>query len=86
MIRTTPSAFASFPRAAITLALCALLGACAVGPDYQRPALDVGAAYKEGEVEVPGWKPAQPDRIRPARVRAESAAFVMPPRYSRSGP
>ncbi|WP_373981110.1 efflux transporter outer membrane subunit [Achromobacter sp. JD417] len=60
MIRTTPSAFASFPRAAITLALCALLGACAVGPDYQRPALDVGAAYKEGQVEVPGWKPAQP--------------------------
>lgn len=53
-----PSAF--LPRAGITLALCAALAACAVGPDYQRPALDVGAAYKEGQGEVPGWKPAQP--------------------------
>jgi len=26
MIRTSPSAFASFPRAAVTLALCSLLG------------------------------------------------------------
>jgi NodT family efflux transporter outer membrane factor (OMF) lipoprotein len=40
-------------------ALC-LLAACSVGPDYQRPAIDTGAAYKEGEGEVPGWKPAQP--------------------------
>ena len=47
-----PSAF--LPRAGITLALCAALAACAVGPDYQRPALDVGAAYKEGQGEVPG--------------------------------
>ncbi|AMG37377.1 efflux transporter outer membrane subunit [Achromobacter xylosoxidans] len=53
-----PSAF--LPRAGITLALCAALAACAVGPDYQRPALDVGAAYKEGQGEVPGWKRAQP--------------------------
>ncbi|EHK64703.1 efflux transporter outer membrane subunit [Achromobacter arsenitoxydans] len=60
MTRPKPYPFAFFPRAAVTLALCALLGACAVGPDYQRPALDVGEAYKEGQAEVPGWKPAQP--------------------------
>lgn len=53
-----PSAF--LPRAGIALALCAALSACAVGPDYQRPALDVGAAYKEGQDEVPGWKRAEP--------------------------
>lgn len=53
-----PHAF--LPRAGLTLALCAALAACAVGPDYQRPALDVGAAYKEGQVEVPGWKRAEP--------------------------
>ena len=28
--------------------------------DYQRPALDIGASYKEGQGEVPGWKPAEP--------------------------
>ncbi|QVQ25008.1 efflux transporter outer membrane subunit [Achromobacter deleyi] len=60
MIRTKPFSNVFLPRAAATLALCALLGACAVGPDYQRPALDVGVAYKEGQDEVPGWKPAQP--------------------------
>lgn len=53
-----PNAF--LPRGAAAAALCALLGACAVGPDYQRPALDVGAAYKEGQGEVEGWKPARP--------------------------
>lgn len=52
--------YAFLPRAGLTLALCAALAACAVGPDYQRPALDVGAAYKEGQVEVPGWKRAEP--------------------------
>ena len=42
----------------------ALLGlsltACAVGPDYKRPELDIGAHYKEGAAEFAGWKPAQP--------------------------
>ncbi|MFL6712603.1 MAG: efflux transporter outer membrane subunit [Sulfurifustis sp.] len=33
-----------------------LLAACAVGPDYTRPAVDVPAGYKEAQ----GWKPAQP--------------------------
>lgn len=61
MIRNAkPSSYAILPRAGVVLALCAVLSACAVGPDYQRPALDVGAAYKEGQVEVPGWKLAQP--------------------------
>lgn len=55
-----PHAF--FPRSAVTLALCAMLGACAVGPDYQRPQLDVGASYKEGQGQdqVEGWKRAEP--------------------------
>ncbi|WP_454668227.1 efflux transporter outer membrane subunit [Achromobacter kerstersii] len=61
MIRITPL-HAFFPRSAATIALCALLGACAVGPDYQRPELDVGASYKEaqGQDQVEGWKRAQP--------------------------
>lgn len=52
--------YAFLPRGLAAAALCALLGACAVGPDYQRPALDMGAAYKEGQGEVEGWKPARP--------------------------
>lgn len=61
MIRNAKQfSIAFLPRSAAALALCALLGACAVGPDYQRPALDVGEAYKEGQGEVAGWKPAQP--------------------------
>jgi NodT family efflux transporter outer membrane factor (OMF) lipoprotein len=54
-----------FPAASVRLltmlTLCGVLGACAVGPDYVRPAMDTGTAYKEGQGEVPGWKPAQPD-------------------------
>jgi len=34
----------------------AVFGGCAIGPDYQRPALDVGVAYKENA----DWKPAEP--------------------------
>ncbi len=61
MIRNAkPFPYAILPRASAVLALCAVLSACAVGPDYQRPALDVGADYKEGQGEVPGWKLAQP--------------------------
>ncbi len=47
-------------RVAMGSALCLALAACAIGPDYQRPALDVGAAYREGQDVVPGWKPAHP--------------------------
>jgi NodT family efflux transporter outer membrane factor (OMF) lipoprotein len=39
------------------LAGALLLSACAVGPDYHRPATDVPAAYKEAG----NWKPASPD-------------------------
>ncbi|MFL6677148.1 MAG: efflux transporter outer membrane subunit, partial [Burkholderiaceae bacterium] len=43
----------------LALAAATLLSACAVGPDYVRPALPVPDAYKEGG----DWKPADP---RPA--------------------
>ncbi|MER1967554.1 efflux transporter outer membrane subunit [Castellaniella sp. GW247-6E4] len=45
-------------RAAILAGACGLLAACASGPDYQRPALDIGTAYRhapEGQ-----WRRAQP--------------------------
>lgn len=38
------------------LAACALLGACATGPDYVQPAVHVPDSYKE----MAGWKPAEP--------------------------
>ena len=56
--KSVPNLF--FPRSIAAAALCGLLGACAVGRDYQRPALDVGTAYKEGQDQVEGWKPARP--------------------------
>lgn len=40
----------------LTLAACLLLGACAAGPDYQRPDVATPAAFKE----MQGWKTAQP--------------------------
>ena len=40
----------------IAAALIALLGGCAVGPDYQRPATPDVATFKEAE----GWVPAAP--------------------------
>jgi NodT family efflux transporter outer membrane factor (OMF) lipoprotein len=44
-------------------AVAALLAACAVGPDYVRPAADVPAAFKETQ----GWETAQPrdQELRP---------------------
>ncbi|MBV7484397.1 efflux transporter outer membrane subunit [Bordetella sp. BOR01] len=54
-----PFTLARAPRGAAAVLCCALLSACAVGPDYQRPALDVGEAYKEAQGQD-GWKPAQP--------------------------
>lgn len=56
------------PRAALArllpvMALCGALGACAVGPDYVRPAVDVGTQFKEGQDDTPGWKPAQPNEL-----------------------
>ncbi len=43
-------------RGAPVAALCAVLSACAVGPDYRRPGFTTSAAYKEQE----GWKPSEP--------------------------
>lgn len=37
--------------------LSAILGGCAVGPDYRRPGIDVGAHYKETGT----WRPSQPN-------------------------
>ena len=45
-------------RKITTLSLL-LLSACAVGPDYQRPAVEVPPAYKENDAAL-GWKPAEP--------------------------
>ncbi|MGE6686851.1 efflux transporter outer membrane subunit [Stutzerimonas stutzeri] len=46
--------FALRPLAVVALALS--LGACTLGPDYQRPDLPASAAFKQAE----GWKPAAP--------------------------
>jgi NodT family efflux transporter outer membrane factor (OMF) lipoprotein len=43
-------------RIAPAAVLCAVLAACAVGPDYRRPELALPKAYKE----APDWAPAQP--------------------------
>ncbi len=37
----------------------ALLGGCAVGPDYRRPDIDLGASYKESG----GWVPSRPGDV-----------------------
>jgi NodT family efflux transporter outer membrane factor (OMF) lipoprotein len=44
-------------RGALVAASFALLTACAVGPNYKRPAFDASAAYKEQD----GWKPSEPN-------------------------
>jgi NodT family efflux transporter outer membrane factor (OMF) lipoprotein len=43
-------------RGLLVAASFALLTACAVGPNYKRPNLDLSAAYKEQD----GWKPSEP--------------------------
>ncbi len=43
-------------KVSVAAALAASLGACAVGPDYQRPSITVGANYKETK----GWTQAVP--------------------------
>jgi NodT family efflux transporter outer membrane factor (OMF) lipoprotein len=54
---------AALARLLSVMALCGALGACAVGPDYVRPAMDVGTQFKEGQDDTPGWKPAQPNEL-----------------------
>jgi NodT family efflux transporter outer membrane factor (OMF) lipoprotein len=48
------------PRAltiSVTVACAALVAGCAVGPNYQRPAVEIPASFKEA---APGWKVAEP--------------------------
>jgi len=48
-----------FPALRVALLLALILeAACTVGPDYQRPKVEVPAAFKEAP--PPGWKEAQP--------------------------
>ena len=49
----------SFRTTAVTFALAALLGGCAVGPVYERPLAAVPAAWKEAPA-AEGWLPAAP--------------------------
>ena len=42
-----------------TITATVLLAACAVGPDYKRPAVEVPAAYKENSPDL-GWQQAEP--------------------------
>jgi NodT family efflux transporter outer membrane factor (OMF) lipoprotein len=44
-------------RLVLSLLAAAVLAGCAVGPDYQRPAMTVPARFKEA---APGWKVAAP--------------------------
>jgi len=47
-------------RAAGVAILLAGLGGCAVGPDYQRPATAMPAAYSEAAMDPAQWKVAEP--------------------------
>ena len=51
--RAIPSAT---PGAVLATLATLAMSACAVGPDYKRPAIDTGVAFKEAE----GWKLANP--------------------------
>lgn len=46
-------------RLPLTCLLSALLAACAVGPDYERPAVAVPETYRE----LAGWTPARPAQV-----------------------
>lgn len=51
--------FVPFRSAAVSIAVATLLAACAVGPDYVRPTLDMPAAFKEAP-PAGDWKFAAP--------------------------
>jgi NodT family efflux transporter outer membrane factor (OMF) lipoprotein len=46
-------------RGVLVAATVAFVTACAVGPNYKRPAFDASAAYKEQD----GWKPSEPNDV-----------------------
>jgi NodT family efflux transporter outer membrane factor (OMF) lipoprotein len=50
----------NFSRLASTVTMAALLGACAVGPDYKRPSADVPPKYKENASWHEDWATAEP--------------------------
>ncbi|MBB6559164.1 NodT family efflux transporter outer membrane factor (OMF) lipoprotein [Acidovorax soli] len=53
--------FPSSARLALSLAVLALLGACASRQPYERPAMDIPPAFKESGAAAQGlWQPAQP--------------------------
>lgn len=53
--------FPSPARLALSLAVLALLGACANQQAYERPAMDIPPAFKESGAAAQGlWQPAQP--------------------------
>lgn len=62
MMPSTPfPLFASPARLALSLAVLALLGACASSQPYERPAMDIPPAFKESGAAAQGlWQPAQP--------------------------
>jgi outer membrane protein TolC len=43
----------------VVLAMTTALGACEVGPDYERPTAATPVAYKE----IDGWKPSTPSDL-----------------------
>jgi NodT family efflux transporter outer membrane factor (OMF) lipoprotein len=45
-----------FVRGLLLVGGCALVTACAIGPDYKRPQVDAAPAFKEEN----GWKPSEP--------------------------
>ncbi|MBV6273362.1 efflux transporter outer membrane subunit [Alcaligenaceae bacterium CGII-47] len=49
----------AFRRCVAGVVACIVLAGCAVGPNYQRPTLDIGETYKEATDAPPGWKPVQ---------------------------
>lgn len=62
MMPSTPfSLFPSPARLVLSLAVLALLGACANPQPYERPAMDIPPAFKESGAAAQGlWQPAQP--------------------------
>jgi NodT family efflux transporter outer membrane factor (OMF) lipoprotein len=44
-------------RGGLLACVCALVTACAIGPDYKRPTVDTAASFKE---ETSDWKPTEP--------------------------
>ncbi len=55
-----PAAGNRLTRSCLGMTTILMLAACTVGPDYQRPAAPVPAAYKEAAQKEAGWAVARP--------------------------